>query len=129
MKYKKQEKVELTEDMVRNAEPHSIIHEGECYIEHPWFNQAKSVSEGGNLEKDGRSVKVKYVIFRGGIADWCIYHSLDANLEKSDYLQGTDHLERSSYVDVKRFGGKLHREDVIRSVVECSDEVMKMYRH
>lgn len=106
----------------------TVFQWGETMIEHPWFNDAKLISEGGNLEKDGRSVKVKYVVLRGGIADWKIYHSLDANLEPARYLDGNTHL-LASYERVLRAGSGVHNEQLIRKIVPCTDEAFGRYRH
>lgn len=122
------QKIKLRKEDVENAKPNSIIYKGTAMIQHPYFNQAKRVFEGGNLEKDNRSVKVKFVIYRGGAPDWCIYHSLNANLTKSRYLQGKDHLEHD-FETVKRAGGKLHDNDQILSIVDADKEVLDMYRH
>ncbi|MCG3203995.1 MAG: hypothetical protein KCHDKBKB_00672 [Elusimicrobia bacterium] len=115
--------LELTKEMLDNAKPHSVLWQGQGFIEHPWFNQAKDF-----IADDHRSVMVKIVIFRGGIADWCIYHSLDANLELADNLDGDMHLQ-ASYERVLSSGGKVRNEKVIRSLVKCSDEVMELYRY
>lgn len=131
MEYKiieRKSKEPLTVAELEAMEPHTIFQTGEAFIEHPWFNDAKPVSEGGNLEPDGRSVKVKYVVLRGGIADWKIYHSLDANLEHADYLDGTDHLN-ASWQRICRAGAGLHNEEVIRRIVPCTDEAFGLYRH
>lgn len=113
----------LTQEMLDKATPHSILWQGQIFIEHPWFNNVKDY-----IADDGRSVMVKAVIFRGGIADWCIYHSLDANLEPADYLDGVTHLD-ASFERVLNAGGKVHNDKLIRTVVECSDEVFNLYRH
>lgn len=112
----------LTLQDLKNMEPNTIFAKGEGYIEHPWFNDAKI-----NLEEDGRSVKVKWVAYRGGIHDWKIYHSLDANLERSDYLDGTNHLE-VSWERILQAGAGLHNREKIRELVPCTDEALEMYR-
>lgn len=108
---------------LKDMEPDTIFQVGETTIEHPWFNDAKE-----NLEKDGRSVKVKYVVVRGGIHDWKIYHSLDANLEPSDYLDGTRHLD-APWQAIASHGASMHKESDIRRIVPCSDLAFGMYRH
>jgi len=120
--WKTQKKVRLTKKMVENAEPNSIIVSGYGYIEHPWFNDAV-----GNLESDGRSVLVKWVAVRGYIADWAIYHSLDASFVQEPYLDSKDHLDVSFY-NVAKHGQKLYWEDLICGLVDCDEEVLKMYR-
>lgn len=122
-KWQTQEKITLEKGHIENADPHSTMLTGTGYIEHPWFNDVVN-----NLEDDGRSVKVNFVIYRGGIADWCIYHSLDANLERGRCLGGFSHLARS-YEDVMRHGAKPHREEIIRAIINCTDEVYGLYRH
>ena len=128
IKYLNQKQIPITKEMINNAPPHSIIYADEGYIEHPWFNNARPVSEGGTLEDDGRSTKVKYVIFRGGIADRCIYHSMDGNLVDADYFDDPIHLQ-SHIQKIADHGAKLHNEHNIRAIVECTDEVFEMYRH
>ena len=123
IKWQNQKQFDLTQEMIEEAKPHSIIHSEIAYIEHPWFNNAVD-----NLEKDGRSVKVKFVIYRGGIVDWCIYHSLDANFIMAGYLDDKNHLEISPE-RIASNGAKPHREEVIRSIVNCTDEVYGLYRH
>ena len=128
-KWQNQERVPLTKEMIVEAAPHSILYEGQGYIEHPYFNQAKSVDEGGNLELDGRSVLVNYVVFRGGAPDWCIYHSLNSNLTPSRYLESPEHLE-FSYQRVKSDGTKLHNEAQIKALVMLQEpDLLDMYRH
>lgn len=114
--------------MVAGATPNSIIYWNVGHIEHPWFSDAKPVTQGGSLEDDGVSTKVTFVIYRGGIPDWCIYHSLDANLEPNDYLDGQIHLSWPEHT-VASLGAKIHRIDQIKSLVECDDETLEMYRH
>ncbi len=102
--------------------PDTMFAKGEGLIEHPWFNQARN-----NLEPDGRSIKVKWVAVRGCIHDWAIYHSLDANLEKSDFLDGTAHL-LESWERIYKYGAKLRKEDEIKKFVPCDDEAFTLYR-
>lgn len=128
LKWKNQDKIKLTKEDLEEADPNSVIDKGKCYIEHYWFNQAKKKDEGGNLEDDNRSVLVKYVLYRGGVADWCIYHSLNANLTRSDNLQSPEHLD-ASFEKVMKYGGKVTNEEVIKSIVDCSEEVFKQYRY
>lgn len=108
--------------------PNEMFASGETFIEHPWFNDAKKISEGGNLEADGRSVRVKWVAIRGGIHDWAIYHSLDANLEPADYLDGTSHLSASNE-KITDYGAKLRDIDKIKELVNPDKEAMEMYRY
>lgn len=111
----------LTINKLKEIEPHSIFANGEGLIIHPWYNNAKN-----NLV-DGRYVKIKWVAVRGEIHDWVIYHSLDANLESSNYLDGFKHLEASNE-QIARLGSKLFDKFKIREFVPCDEEVMDMYR-
>ncbi len=126
--YETQEKFKLTKEMVEKAEPESIIHSGIAYREHPWFNQAKSVEDGGCLEEDGRSAKMGYVIYRGFVSDWCIYHTFDANLQSADYLDDPN-AKNTSPERIANHGGKLHRDMDILAVVDCNEETLELYRH
>jgi len=80
-----------------------------------------------NLEKDGYSVKVKFVAVRGGIHDWTIYHSLDANLTYRDYLDGFEHLD-ASYEQIYKSGAKLYDVYKIKELVPCTIEAFNLYR-
>ena len=124
--YEHQPRFKLTKKMLDEAKPRSIIHVGSGFIEHPWFNDAKMKPEG-NLEADGRSVFVNFVVARGVVNDWCIYHSLDANLEPADYFDGIQHLQAPPEV-VRDHGAKLYSVKQICSLIDCDDEVLKLYR-
>lgn len=117
----------LTLKKLEEMNPHTIFASGIGLIEHPWFNNAKKVSEGGSLEEDGRSTKVKWVAIRGHIADWAIYHSLDLNFIPEDYLDATHHLDISEQ-RIADYGAKLHNRDKIREFVPCDSEALNMYR-
>ena len=108
--------------------PHRIFASGIGTIEHPWFNDARPVSEGGTLEPDGRSTKVKWVAIRGYTNDWAIYHSLDANFILADYLDSPFHLLIGEQ-KIAKLGAKLYKEEDIKRFVPCDDEAFKMYRH
>jgi hypothetical protein len=71
----------LTLKQLKEMEPNTIFARGLGFIEHPWFNNAKKY-----LEKDGKSIMVKWIAIRGGIHDWAIYHSMDANICQEDYF-------------------------------------------
>ena len=119
---------ELTLEQLKEMEPNTIFASGISLIEHPWFNNAKPVSEGGTLELDGKSTKVKWIAIRGGYHDWAIYHSLDANFITTPYLDDPSHLE----IDNERIanhGAKLHLENDIKRFVPCTDEAFNMYRY
>lgn len=118
----------LTIEKLKAMEPNTVFASGFGLIVHPWFNDAKKISEGGSLEEDGRHTTVKWVAIRGGIHDWAIYHSLDANSEPADYLDGVHHLDASEE-SIARGGAKLRREEEIKKFVPCDEEAFKMYRY
>ena len=118
----------LTIKDLKDMEPNAIFASGIGLIEHPWFNDARPVSEDGTLEEDGRTTKVKWDAIRGGIHDWAIYHSMDANFIAADYLDDPAHLEVSKE-RIARMGAKLHNEKDVRALVPCTDEVFDLYRH
>ena len=120
----------LTLQQLKDMVPETMFAQGEGLIIHPWFNNEPDnlVNEVGEPDKHGRYVKVKWVACRGGIHDWAIYHSLDSNLEPSDYMGGFQHLEASEE-QIKRGGAKLRREDEIKKFVPCDDEAFAMYRY
>lgn len=118
----------LTLQQLKDMKPDTIFASGIGLIEHPWFNNAKSVLEGGTLEPDGRSTKVKWVAIRGGYHDWAIYHSMDANLVQARYFDDPIHLKASENI-IADYGAKLHDMKKIREFVPCDDEALEMYRH
>jgi len=118
----------LTLRQLKEMEFNTIFASGIGLIEHPYFNEAKSISEGGTLELDGKSTKVKWVAVRGFTGDWAIYHSMDANFIMANYLDDPLHLETSEK-RIASFGAKLHIEEKIKEFVPCDDEAFKMYRH
>lgn len=118
----------LTIKQLKAIKPHTIFASGIGLKEHPWFNDAKLVSEGGTLEPGGKLTKVKWVAIRGGIHDWAIYHSMDANFIFAPYLDDPSHLKVSNG-RIARAGAKLYREEDIKRFVPCDDEAFKMYRY
>ena len=118
----------LTLKQLKEMKPDTIFASGVDMIEHPWFNDATQVCDGGTLEPDGRSTKVKWVAIRGGYHDWAIYHSLDANFIMERYLDDPIHLE-VSHERIAQHGAKLHKEEDIKRFVPCEDEAFKMYRY
>ena len=117
----------LTIKQLKEMKP-GIFTWGIGLIEHPWFNNAKPVSEGGTLEPDSRSTKVKWVAVRGDIHDWTIYHSMDANFITADYLDDPSHLGVPAE-SIARNGAKLCKEEDIKRFVLCNNEAFKMYRN
>ncbi len=114
---------------LKEIKPNTIFLKGTGLVIHPWFNNEPEnlVDENGEPNKKGKYVKVKWVAIRGGIHDWAIYHSLDANLESSDYLGGFFHLI-SSYEDIAKYGAKLRKEEEIKKFIPCDEEAFGMYR-
>lgn len=123
-----EKKTILTFEHLKSLPANFIFASGVGLIEHPWFNDARPVSKGGTLEEDGRSTKVKWVAIRGGIEDWAIYHSMDANITRADYFDDPEHLQASDQ-RIADCGAKLHNEEKIREFVQCDDKAFAMYRH
>lgn len=119
----------LTLQELKDMKPDTVFAKGQGLIIHPWFNSKcpNLVNENGEPDEKGKYVKVNWLACRGGIHDWAIYHSLDANLEPDDYLGGFTHLEATDE-QIKRGGAKLRREDEIKKFVPCDDEAFAMYR-
>jgi len=120
----------LTLEELKAMKPHTIFAKGTGLIIHPWFNDdaPNKVNKEGVPDKDGRYVEVNWVAIRGGIHDWAIYHSLDANFEPARYLGGFEHLKVTDE-QITRGGAKLHNEEEIKKLVSCTDEAFGMYRH
>lgn len=104
----------------------NIFKSGICLIEHPWFNQCKKISEGGCLEEDGRSTKVKYVALKSGNT-WAIFHSLDANFVKEDYLDSSKHLLCDNNL-IAKLGSKMYNQLTIKELINCDEDVFALYR-
>lgn len=115
----------LTKEMLESAEPNSIIYTGAGFIEHPWFNDAKT-----SLLSDGRSTTVNYVVYKIGTPlGWCIHHSLDSNFERASYLDGSSHLV-VSYEQIARLGAKLHNKEEVLALINCDPESLTIhYEH
>ena len=111
----------LTIKKLKALKPDTIFAKGYGKILHPWFNDAK------NIDKDNLT-KVKWVAIRGGIYDWAIYHSMDANLEPADYFDGDTHL-KASWERIARHGAKLHDMEKVLEFVPCTKKALLMYRH
>lgn len=120
----------LTLEGLKGMEEGVIFAKGVDLIIHPWFNDAKEnlVNEDGESDENGRHVKVNWVAILGNFHDWAIYHSLDANLTRSDYLDGFEHLLATD-TQIADHGAKIHNEEVIKKFVPCDEESFKMYRH
>ena len=68
-------------------------------------------SIGINISDSGELLR--WVAVRGGIHDWAIYHSMDANFISANYLDDPAHLEVSEE-SIARSGAKLHKEEDIK---------------
>jgi len=110
----------LTLKKLKGLEPNTIFASGRGKIEHPWFNDAKNIDENNETE-------VNWVAVRGIIHDWNIYHSLDANLEPTEYFDGDTHLSATNE-RISDYGAKLYSKSKIREFVKCDDEAFDMYR-
>lgn len=119
----------LTLEKLKTLPSNAIFAKGEAFIRHPWYSKYEYERQEGaykTVTKEGLT-KVKWVAIRGYIHDWAIYHSLDANFEHADCLDGNDHL-KVSYERVGQYGAKLRHEDEIKKLVPCDAEAFKMYR-
>jgi len=120
----------LTIKQLKEMKPDTIFAKGEAMIKHPWFSSYEYARKEGaykTVNKQGLT-KIKWVAIRGGIHDWAIYHSLDANFEMADCLDGDSHLQ-VGLERIARGGAKLRREDEIKKLVPCDKESFKMYRY
>ena len=119
----------LTLEELKAMKPDTVFAKGQALILHPWFNNTKitCLDKDGNFVERGKYCKVKWLAIRGRIHDWAIYHSLDANLEKADYLDGFSHLERS-WEDIADYGAKLRSIEKIKELVQPDDEALEWYR-
>ena len=111
----------ITLQNLKDIEPHTIFASGIGLIEHPWFNDAKNIDENNETP-------VKWVAIRGGMHDWAIYHSMDANICKARYFDDSEHLNASDE-QIARGGAKLRNTDKIKEFVLCTDEAFEMYRY
>jgi len=93
--------MELTKEMIKNADPRSIIFRGE------------TTNDGNGLNMTGTGEPLRFVVYRGGIPDWCVY------TQKA--FQG--------WGFIRDCGDKVHTREYIENIVEFNDEVWKMYRH
>jgi len=130
----------LTIKKLKDLEPQTIFGCGDTLITHPWFNDARILYNEFGASYKGehanglaaslgyRYVKVNWVAVRGHIHDWAIYHSLNANLEYADYLDGESHLLANNEL-IAKHGAKMRKEEEIKKVIPCTDEAFKMYRH
>lgn len=111
----------ITLERLKELEP-GVFASGSGRIKHPWFNSAKKTVDG-----NGEAI-VNWVAVRGGIHDWAIYHSLDANFERAEFLDGAEHLLATDDM-IEKLGAKLTNEHDIRKLVPCDDEAFAMYRY
>lgn len=93
--------MKLTKETIEQARPNSIIHIGE------------TIDDPNGLFMTGSGELLKFIIFRGDIADWCVYtHFIDSSIEY-----------------IRKSGDKPHQREHISNIVEFDDEVWEMYRH
>lgn len=93
-------KVKLTKYMLEVANPHTSIHKGFGVVRNHWNSEVKQ--------------KIKFVIFRGGIVDWCVYYTTELD---------------NSWEDIENYGEKLHSEIDLKMIVDYDEETYKLYRH
>lgn len=110
----------LTKELLEESQE-GIIYSVIGKITHPWFNHAKCVDSEGK-------VLVKYVVCRGYVSDWCIYHSLDANITKADYLDDGETYTTPDDI-VSMYGAKLHDYQDIQNLIDVDKELLTYYRH
>lgn len=70
---------------------------------------ATDVTTDPRLYKDS----IRWVAVKGGVTDWAIYY----------------HREEKSVEFICREGDKIFTKEVIRKLVECTDEVFGKYRY
>ncbi len=61
-----------------------------------------------------RKRNLKIIAVKGTINNWAIYVEF---MEKPQ-----------SYKEIKNYGNKIHNKEVIKKLVDCSDEVLERYR-
>ncbi|NCD07327.1 MAG: hypothetical protein EOL97_14535 [Spirochaetia bacterium] len=94
-------KHKLTMEMLENAEPNSVLFQGE-------------IEDSPNgFYINGTKKMLKYVVCRGGVPDWCIY--------------AEDCYRDMSFEEVKRVGHKVLKETA-KVVIEADKEVFGWYR-
>ena len=116
----------ITLETLKNLSPSKIFAYGEDLIKHPWWNGTENNGAYKTCNEEGMT-KVKWVAIRVGIHDWAIYHSLNANFERSDFMDGNSHLNESEE-RIASYGAKLYDIEKIRELVPCDDEAFEMYR-
>ena len=119
LKERNKMKDKLTLEKLKAMKP-GIFARGQGKILHPWFNNAKNIDEN-------KETVVNWVAIRGGIYDWAIYHSMDANFEPANYFDGDTHLKVTDE-QIARNGAKLCDKNKIKEFVPCDEEAFKMYR-
>ena len=111
----------LTIEKLEAMKPNTIFASGIGKTEHPWFNDAKNIDENNETP-------VKWIAIRGGIGDWAIYHSMDANICTADYFDCECHLNATEEI-ISSLGAKLHNMEKVKEFVPCDEDALQMYRH
>lgn len=93
--------MKLTKETIEQALPNSIIYKGE------------TTDDENGLNMTGSGKVLKFVVCRGGIADWCIY----------------THFSDRTFEQIAHLGDKPHSREQIANIVEFDNEVWTMYRH
>jgi len=102
----------LTKEILDNHKQWEIIHSGFTTIEHPRFNHAT------NCDVNNRTV-VKFVLVKMHGDYWTIYHSMDWNLEYSDYFDWYGHLLASNRM-IHELGARMNEKEAFNTVW-CED--------
>ena len=116
-------KVILTMEMINNAEPASILHYGVAQ---------DSVDR---LFLAGTGEMTPWILFRGNIADWCIYaqnpHYINPKMTGNLDIDYWQIMNQGMWFPTKiaAVGDKVSCESSIKYLVECDDEVFAKYRY
>lgn len=70
-------------------------------------------------------VKVRWIAIKDYALNWCIYHSLDEDIEPG--LKTQDHIKASHSV-IYSDGAELVDAGTIREFIDCSPEVLSYYK-
>jgi hypothetical protein len=90
---------------------------------HPYYPSSTPLK---TADAEGKAF-VKWVAVRGGICDWAVYHSLDAQFELADRLDGKDHLA-ATYQDIQDHGSKMSLGDACHILEQVDESAKKLYR-